>query len=409
MPDQPIENTSSNNIAPNIDAELDAALGKSFASFDKSPPEEVVEKPAPVASDPVKKAEPVIEKDKVELKPEEKKVEKPIENEKPILTPEEVDKIDQKDKGAWGAIKNANKRAHSMIEQKDAEIAKLKSTLAEKGSASQKELDAIKAEKAELEKYRAMVDIQADPEFISKYDQPIEKAVTGIKDLIKGLGVTQETVDSIDFKDPARLEQVIDLISQNKDRFTASKIERKIKDYLELADKRAETMEDQKKNYKETLEKRKKELFAKESEGEGRMLKHIELKTQEKNKDGKPLIPFLTKIEPKENATQTEIDQVKNHNALADDLNGKLKDVLKMKEPEQQAEIAIAAVASHYLMAQLKVTTEELRKAKEELSKISAVTTETPTRKPNNPTGRNGTSEPLDTDQALNQHFAGRR
>lgn len=400
MADQPIEN-SSPNIAPDIDAELDSALSQSFTDpinnpVINDPPKQVVEKnEAP---------KPIVE-EKSEPKSENKN--KPIENEKPILTAEEVDKIDQKDKGSWGAIKNANKRAHAMIQQKDDEITKLKSTLAEKGSASQKELDAIKAEKAELEKYRAMVDIQADPEFISKYDQPIEKAVIGIKDMIKGLGVSQETVDSIDFKDPARLEQVIDLISQNKDRFTASKIERKIKDYLELADKRLETMEDQKKNYKETLEKRKKELFAKESEGEGRMIKHLELKIKEK-KDGKPLFDFLNKIEPKENATQAEIDQVKNHNDMADDLVNKIQAVTKMREPEQQAEIAISAVLSHYLLAKLKATEEQLRKKTEEISKIAAVTTETPTRKPNNPTGRNGNSEPLETDQALANYFSGR-
>lgn len=403
MPDQPIETP---NIAPNIDAELDAALGKSFAGVVDTPIVENNDKPNVVEPPAVPKVQPESKQDKPELKVE--KVEKPVE-EKPLPTQEEIEKINEKDKGAWGAIKNANKRAHSMIEQKDAEIAKLKSVIAEKGSETQKEIEAIKKEKAELEKYRAMVDIQADPEFVSKFDQPIEKAVTGIKDMIKSLGVTQETVDSIDFKDPARLEQVIDLISQNKDRFTASKIERKIKDYLDLADKRNETLEEQKKNYKDHLEQRKKEAFAKGSEIEGRMLKHLELKTTEKNKEGKPLIPFLNKIDPKENATQAEIDQVKNHNTMVEDLSGKLQSVLKMREPEQQAEIALAAVASHYLMAQLKVTTEELRKAKEELGKIAVVSSETTTRKPNNPTGRNGNSEPIDTDTALNQHFAGRR
>lgn len=405
----PIENSNPPGIAPNIDAELDAALGKAFTPSNEAPPQENIEKPNDNRVEQPKKSEPVIEKNKVELKPEEKRAEKPIETEKPLPTQEEIEKINEKDKGAWGAIKNANKRAHSMIEQKESEIAKLKAALAEKGSASQKELDAIKAEKADLEKYRAMVDIQADPEFISKYDQPIEKAVTGIKDMIKALGVSQEVVDGIDFTNPARLENVIDLISQNKDRFTASKIERKIKDYLDLADKRNETLEDQKKNYKETLEKRKKELFAKESEGEGRMLKQIELKVSEKGKEGKPLLPFLNRQEPKENSTQAEIDQVKTHNLMVDNLTEKLQSVLKMKEPEQQAEVAIAAVASHYLMAQLRATVEELRKAKEELGKMAAVTTETPARKSNNPTGKNGSSEPLDTDAALSQHFAGRR
>lgn len=413
MPDPiaPVENSQPSNVGPNIDAELDAALGKSFGgSSNSNDVQPVSDNTNPIKND-VKENKPEPEQQKEEVKASsQKKTDKPNEVEKPTLTPEEIDKIDPKDKGAWGAIKNANKRAHAIISEKESEISKLKATLAEKTSVSQKELDAIKAEKSELEKYRAMVDIQADPEFVSKYDQPIEKSINGIKEMIASLGVTKETVDGIDFKDPARLEKVIDLISQNRDRFTASKIERKIKEYLELNDKRDETLQEHKNNYKETLEKRKQESFAKQSEGEGRMIKHLELKASEKDKDGKALIPFLNKLDQKENATPAELDQINNHNSMVDVMGKKLQEVMKMKEPEQQAEIAIAAVASHYLMAQLRLANDQLKKAQEQLNKMAAVTTESPSRKPNNPMGRNGNSEPLDTDAALASFgFKGRR
>ena len=406
MADQ-IENA---NVAPNLDAELDAALNKSFANRGTEIQQPAVVKKDEVRSevvpDPIPKEEPARQEVKAEVKKEEAK--KPVE-EKPLITPEEADKMDPKKQDGWNAIRNSNKRAHGMLEQRDSEIAKLKASLAEKSSMSQKELDALKAEKADLEKYRAMVDIQADPEFISKYDKPVNDAIEGIKGLIIGMNVSKETVDAIDFNDPQRLQQIVDIIAQNKDRFTAAKIERKMTEYLQLADKRNETLEQQKLNYKETLEKRKQELFAKGAEGDGRMMKHLQLKASEKDAEGKPLIPFLNKMQAKENATQTEIDQVNNHNGLVDLMSKKLDEVMKMKEPEQQAEVAIAAVASHYLISQVRTLTKQLQTAQEELKKVSIVQTETPTRKPNNPTGRNGQNGEVDHDTALNKFFANRR
>lgn len=416
MPDPIAQNeqdVNQNPNGPNIDAELDAALSKKFSSQIEQPQEKIVEKE--VQEKPVEKAVEQSRADaknqnKADVKVEAKKVEKTVENEKPLLTPEEVEKMDPKKQDGWTAIKNANKRAHSMIEQRDSEIKKLKETLAEKSTGSQKELDALRAEKAELEKYRAMIDIQADPEFISKFDKPVDDARSAIKEMIKSMNVSQETVDAIDFNNPKRLEEIVEIVSQNKDRFTAGKIERKMREYLDLADKRNETLDNQKKNFKETLEAKKKESFAKGAESEGRMLKHMEQEATRKDKDGNPMIPFLNKIEVKDGSTQSEIDQANNHNGLVDLMTRKLQEVSKMNEPEHRAEINIAAVGAHYFKSLATTALARVKALEEELSKVSAVSSETPTRKPNNPTGRNGrnSDELLDTDQALASHFSGR-
>lgn len=396
---------------PDIDAELDAALSKNFSKQIEQP----VEKPVEKAAQPVESKKAEVKQEKVkheEVKAESKKDSKPAEIEKPLLTPEEVEKMDPKRQDGWTAIKNSNKRAHSMIEQRDSEIKKLKETLAEKSTVSQKELEALRAEKVELEKYRAMIDIQADPEFISKYDKPVSDAISGIKEMIKSMNVSQETVDAIDFNDPRRLEQIVEIISQNKDRFTAGKIERKMREYLDLADKRNETLENQKKNFKETLEAKKKEMFAKGAEAEGRMMKHLELKSVEKDKDGKPMIPFLNRLEVPENAQQAEIDQINNHNGLVDLMTKKLQEVSKMNEPEHRAEINIAAVGAHYFKSLATSALARVKALEEELGKVASVSSETPTRKPNNPTGRNGrnSEEIMDTDQALASFgFKGKR
>lgn len=395
------------SVAANIDSELDAALNKSFDKSFRDPVQPVNKMDAPTD-----KVEPKVESkndqaSKPEIKVEEKASVKPV-DEKPVLTPDEIDKIDPKDKGAWGAIKNANKMAHATIAARDSEITKIKTSFAEKIAELQKKIDEHAASNSELEKYRAMVDIQADPEFVSTYDQPIDKAISGIKEMISSLGVTKETVDGIDFKDPSRLEQVIDLISQNRDRFTASKIERKIKEYLELNDKRDETLQEHKNNYKETLEKKKKESFSKQAEGEGRMINYVESFIKKTDAQGNPAIPFLNKITPKEGIPPGEADHINRHNALVDTIKGKIQVMLKAKEPEHIADLVLTAATSFYLDNQLKAVTEQLKKSQEELQKISVVSTETPSRKPVS-AGRNGNHEPLDHDSALSKFFKDRR
>jgi hypothetical protein len=392
-------------VEPHIDSELDAALSKSFGTFgtpnpvpSQSQSKEPVQS-APQEKEPVKTGEFPIEENRSEAKPsnEPKQNEAPkqtLSEDKNIPDPESIgdpsNKASAATKEGWSALKNNYKKAHRLVQDKDEEISKLKAVIAEKATGSQKELEEFKSKISELEKYRAMVDIQADPEFVSKFDQPIEKGKNEIKGLIQKMGVSSQVVDAINFSSPEKLQEIIDIIAQNKDRFTANKIERKVRDFLDLNDKRDEALEEQKNNYKETLEKKKKESFAKDSEAEGRMLKHIESKSGEKDKDGNPMIPFLTKKTVSPTAPQGEIDSINNHNALVDAMQSKLKELVAMKSPEEQAEKNIAAVSAHWFAARVKALSNENQKLKEELKKVSVVSSESVSKKPVTPTnGRN--------------------
>lgn len=387
---------------PSDYSELDAALSKSFPSNvkqDKADPvqpevkEDAKNEKADSKGDVKQDSKPEI---KNEQKTEEKK-----EIEKPVLTPEQIDALKPQDKGAWGAIKAANKTAHKMIEQERAENAKLKAALAEKEGLSKKEMEALKSEKANLEKYRAMIDLEADPEFIAKYDAPIEKAVQGIKDMIMKLDVKKETVDAIDFSDPAKLEQILRIVSENKDRFTAAQLERKMSEHLGLVDARNQTLKDQKEKYRETIESKKKESFAKSAEGEGRMIKFIESNVDK--------VPFLKKMEIKDGAPQGEIDAANKHNTMVDEMTKRVHAAIKAKEPEDIADLAISAVAALHMKAENEVLKSELKKAQDQIKAISVVNSEGPRQKPSSPARNNGSREILDTDSALESHFSGRR
>lgn len=393
----PQEQTS--NVAPNLDAELDAALSKSFPNNGIPNETTKIEEP---------KVEVKVEtktEAKPESKPESKKEDKPADPEKPLLTLEEIEKIEPKKQDAWTALKNNNKRNIRLNEQKDVEIARLKGLVAEKGALSQKEVEALKAENAELAKYRAMVDIQADPEFLSKFDQPIEKTVDSIKGMLVEMGISQAVIGQVDFTNTKLMSEIITHVGEHRDQFAARKLQRKVDDLLELNDKRNETLSEQKEHYKETLEARKKQAFEKDTESEGRALKHLETVAAFKDKAGNVAFPFLSKMEVKDNATQPEIDQINGHNKMVDLMTQKVHQAFKMNEPEQRMEVAVAAASAHYLFALNKSQAARIKSLEAEVQKISTVSTETDRTKPAS-VKRNGNGSHLpDLDEALNAHF----
>lgn len=391
------------NVAPNLESELDAALRTSFPNNDipneskpNEPPKEEVKTEV--------KDQPRVE-EKSEPKKDNKSQDKPVEVEKPLLTIDEVDKIEPKKQDAWTALKNNNKRSLRLIEQKEAEISRLKAVVAEKGALSQKEVEALKLENGELAKYRAMIDIQADPEFLSKFDQPIEKNVSSIKDMIKGMNVSDDIINQIDFTNTKLMAEIITHVGENRDQFAARKLQRKVDELLELTDKRDETLSEQKEKYKETLEARKKQTFEKDVESEGRALKRLEGIVAAKDQAGNPAFPFLFKKEAKDGATQPEMDQINGHNKMVDLMNQKVQQAYKMNTPEERMEVSVAAAGAHYLSALLKAETSKRKAIEAELQKISAVNSET--EKTKTPSiKRNGSgNDNLDLDVALNNAF----
>lgn len=383
--------------SPDLDAELDAALSKSFPN--NSPAPENEPDPKETKKDPEVKAEA-----EPKAKVDAKKQDKPAEAEKPLLTPDEIDKIEPKKQDAWTALKNNNKRSHSIIKEKEEEISRLKAVVAEKGALSQKEVEALKAENGELAKYRAMIDIQADPEFLSKYDQPIEKTVSSIKAMLIDMNVSDEIIKQVDFTNTKLMDEIISHVGEHRDKFVARKLERKVEELVSLTDQRNETLAEQKEKYKETLEARKKQAFEKDTESEGRALKHLETVAAAKDKTGNSMFPFLNKQEAKDGSTQPEIDQVNAHNKMVELMQQKVQQAFKMNEPEERMEVAVAAATAHYYAAQLKAANAKLKSLQEEIQKISAVSTESDKSKTPAPRNRNN-GHIMDTDEALAAHF----
>lgn len=384
-------------VAPNLDDELNDALSKAFPSQSNEPQPK---KEAPKVEKPTEKAkEPEKPKEDPKPAPKEPKAE--------LQKPEEITEDPPKTQDGWIAQKKRYKQAVQAIEQKDNEIKKLKAGFAEKGSATAKEVEDLRNEIKELSKYRTMVDIQADPEFISKYDQPIEKAKNTVKEMLGGMDVSKQVLDQIDFTNTKLMDEIIDHVGEHRDKITAKRLQRKIEEIVDLMDKRGETLSQQKTNYEKFMEDKKKESSLKGAENEGRALRHLENIAAAKDKAGNTLFPFLSKVTAPENATKPQIQQIEAHNKVVELMQQKLNGALKSETPEERAEVAVAAVASHYLQAQLRAVVKENASLKEELKKISNVTTEKENPSPNLGAPKQDGSL-MNTDEALATHF-GRR
>lgn len=371
------------NVAPGLDQELDAALGKMFTRQEEPKVEE--------------KIQPKKEEVKQEIKaPVKNEVKTEVKTDLPA--PESIDSSTPKKQDGWNALKSNYKRAHSLIKEREEEISKLKSTLAEKGTMTAKEHEALKKENEELARYRAMIDIQADPEFMTKYEKPIEKAINSAKQMLSGMNISKDLIDKVDFTNTKLMAEIIGHVGENRDEIVAKQLRRKVEEIIDLNDKRAEVLEEHKSKYKEHLESKKKESFGKQAEEEGRMLKRVQ--------DVSVNIPFLVKQTAKDGAGEAEINNVNSHNSLVDIMTQRVHQVLRINNPEDKAEAAIAAVASHYLTAQLKGAMAKIKSLEDEIKKISNVTSETV--KTKTKTSSNNGNGNLDLDSALNSHFSGR-
>lgn len=388
-------------VPPNFDDELNDTLSRAFP--EAAPKNENKNTETPKAE--VKAEKPV--ETKSEQTQDNKPKDKPVASEKPLLTPDEIDKVEPKKQDAWTALKNNNKQAARIITEREEEIKKLKAVVAERGLMSQKELDALKAENSELSKYRAMIDVQADPEFLKTFDQPMNQKVDEVVELLMQNGVSEEVARSIDYNNSTLISTITKQIAESKDDVMAEDFRSLAREARGLINKRNKAAEEQGKNYKEILETRKKQSFERSAEDEGKALKHLEAiasgKDHEGNQKREP-IPFLNKMTPKETATQPEIDQINAHNKMVDMMQQKVHQAFRAESPEERMELSVAATAAHYLAAKLRAVTSQFKSLQEEHRKISAVNTETEKNK--SPSiRRNGTGELQTHDEALNAFF----
>jgi len=217
----------------------------------------------------------------------------------------------------------------------------------------------------ELKKFKQIFDIKNDPEFQSKYSQPIESAKQSIYNTMKKHGATDEVIASIekaggpDKIDDGWWRQTIDKLPM----IDQEKIKRGLGDVSELKEKQDGEIKYAAEHGEEILAQRQnesKEWYQKETTEIDNYVDNI---TKE--------VPWARYKQFTGNETMEQIEQIKSHNNIVADLHQKFNSALWPQTAGERAAVAAAAVLSHQLTGQLRAEQESKAQLQAELARLS--------------------------------------
>ena len=217
----------------------------------------------------------------------------------------------------------------------------------------------------ELKKFKQIFDIKNDPEFQSKYSQPIESAKQNIYNTMKKHGATDDVIASIekaggpDKIDDGWWRQTIDKLPM----IDQEKIKRGLGDVSDLKEKQDGEIKYAAEHGEEILAQRQnesKEWYQKETTEIDNYVDNI---TKE--------VPWARYKQFTGNETMEQAEQIKSHNNIVADLHQKFNSALWPQTAGERAAVAAAAVLSHQLTGQLRAEQESKAQLQAELARLS--------------------------------------
>ena len=221
------------------------------------------------------------------------------------------------------------------------------------------------ADYEELKKFKQIFDIKNDPEFQSKYSQPIESAKQSIYNTMKKHGATDDVIASIekaggpDKIDDGWWRQTIDKLPM----IDQEKIKRGLGDVSDLKEKQDSEIRYAAEHGEEILAQRQnesKEWYQKETTEIDNYVDNI---TKE--------VPWARYKQFTGNETMEQVEQIKSHNNIVADLHQKFNSALWPQTAGERAAVAAAAVLSHQLTGQLRAEQESKAQLQAELARLS--------------------------------------
>lgn len=218
----------------------------------------------------------------------------------------------------------------------------------------------------ELRRFRAIFDIQNDPEFKSKFDAPISSAKENIYRILKANGASDEVIQSIEKAGgPDKIDQqwwknnAIDRLPLTE----AERLKRNLVDVVDLKEKQQFEIENASKNADQYYQQRAQQ----NEEWYHNTTNEIDTYMDEVTKE----LPWARFKEAPSNATPDQIREVEQHNAAVGSLAEKFNSALWPTSAQDRANVAAAAVFSHVLTEQLRVEQASKVKMSEQLKKLT--------------------------------------
>ena len=212
----------------------------------------------------------------------------------------------------------------------------------------------------ELRKFRQIFDIKNDPEFQSKYSQPISAAKDNIYNILKKNGASDEVIQSIEKAGgPDKIDQTwwknnaIDKLPLTD----SERLKRNLVDVVDLKEKQEQEIEWAAQNVDQIMAQKEAANNNWYQEETAHINQHVEQLTKD--------LPWARFAETPAGASQEQIEQITRHNQTVAGLSEKFNNALWPQTSQDRANVAAAAVFSHVL-------TEELRRTQAAQGQLAA-------------------------------------
>ena len=212
----------------------------------------------------------------------------------------------------------------------------------------------------ELRKFRQIFDIKNDPEFQSKYSQPISAAKDNIYNILKKNGASDEVIQSIEKAGgPDKIDSswwknnAIDKLPMTD----GERLKRNLVDVVDLKEKQEQEIQYAAENVEQIMAQRDEQTTNWYQQETSTIDHHIDSMTKD--------LPWARFAEIPAGASQEDVQKITKHNETVGALAEKFQTALWPQTAQDRANVAAAAVFSHVL-------TDELRRTQSTTAQLSA-------------------------------------
>lgn len=337
-----------------IDNALDEALSETETPEVVEEEQEVVEESQqsdPVEQEtsqvePVSTPEPVAPAEpQVEIDPEIQKIEQPR-------------NLSEKNQSNWRKLQETA----SVYKKQAQEAESLRQKLVE-----YEQKPPAPADYEDLRKFRAVFDIQSDPDFQNKYDVPINQAKANIYSIMKQHGASDELLQSIEQQGgPDKIDQKWWQSTLSKLPMTdAERLKRSIVDVADLSEKRVGEIMNSAQNAEQYYASRDEALVERFTRQEEESLNYIQEQIKAQNAD------WALPKEIPAGATPEQRKAIESHNAQAAQLEQMFYGAMYPQTPQARADVAAAAAMSHMLTNQLRTEQTARQRMEAQIKQLS--------------------------------------
>ncbi len=345
----PIDESTENAI----DSALDAAFEETAPEKEAEIPEAVEES---TESEPEVEQEPVVEPETPQTTPE--PVAEQVEIDPEIKQIEPPRNLSEKNQSNWRKLQETASTYKKQAQEAEA----LRQKLVE-----YEQKPPAPADYDDLRKFRAVFDIQSDPDFQNKYDVPINQAKANIYSIMKQHGASDELLQSIEAQGgPDKVDQSWWQSTLGKLPLTdAERLKRNIVDVADLSEKRVGEIMNSAQNAEQYYKSRDEALVERFTQQETESLNYIQEQIKSQNAE------WALPKEIPAGATPEQRKAIESHNEQAAQLEQHFMGALYPQTPQARADVAAAAAMSHMLTNQLRTEQTARQKMEAQIKQLS--------------------------------------